>query len=256
MLDSKKVYELFTKERFDIIIHGATYDAAPEFSDKNPNLVLEKNLRMFFNIARCSEFFEKMIYFGSGAEFNRENWVPKMSEDYFDEHIPTDQYGYSKYLMNKHSLKSSNIYNLRLFGVFGEYDDWRYRFISNACCKAVLDMPIKMRFNSVFDYLYIDDLAKAVKWVVGSEVKYKNYNICTGKSFSYLSLAEKIQEISGKKLEIIIENDTGEYEYSGDSSRFCSESGIKFTNIDKSLEKIYSWCEKNKDIINKKHFVY
>ena len=111
-------------------------------------------------------------------------------------------------------------------------------------------------FGKPYADLYIDDLAKAVKWVVGSEVKYKNYNICTGKSFSYLSLAEKIQEISGKKLEIIIENDTGEYEYSGDSSRFCSESGIKFTNIDKALEKIYSWCEKNKDIINKKHFVY
>ena len=76
---------------YDIVIHGATYDAAPEFSDKNPNLVLEKNLRMFFNIARCSDHFGKMIYFGSGAEFNRENWTSKMKESYYNENVPIDQ---------------------------------------------------------------------------------------------------------------------------------------------------------------------
>ena len=82
LTDSKKVENLIANRGYDVVIHGATYDAAPEFSDKNPNLVLEKNLRMFFNIARCSDHFGKMIYFGSGAEFNRENWTSKMKESY------------------------------------------------------------------------------------------------------------------------------------------------------------------------------
>ena len=256
LTDSKKVEKFITNRGYDIVIHGATYDAAPEFSDKNPNLVLEKNLRMFFNIARCSDHFGKMIYFGSGAEFNRENWTSKMKESYYNENVPIDQYGYSKYLMNKHSLESSNIYNLRLFGVFGEYDDWRYRFIPNACCKAVLGKPIKMRFNSVFDYLYIDDLAKVVKWFINNTPKYKNYNICTGECYSYKDLAEKIKRVSGKDLDIVVENDTGGYEYSGDNTRFCEESGIKFQNIDDSIKKIYNWYNQNNSIIDEKLFVY
>ena len=211
---------------------------------------------MFFNIARCSDHFGKMIYFGSGAEFNRENWTSKMKESYYNENVPIDQYGYSKYLMNKHSLESSNIYNLRLFGVFGEYDDWRYRFIPNACCKAVLGKPIKMRFNSVFDYLYIDDLVKVVKWFINNTPKYKNYNICTGECYSYKDLAEKIKRVSGKDLDIVVENDTGGYEYSGDNTRFCEESGIKFQDIDDSIKKIYNWYNQNNSIIDEKLFVY
>ena len=34
-----------------------------------------------------------------------------------------------------------------------------------------------MRFNSVFDYLYIDDLVKVVKWFINNTPKHKNYNI-------------------------------------------------------------------------------
>jgi GDP-L-fucose synthase len=35
-------------------------------------------MKMFFNIASCKDYFDKMIYFGSGAEFDPENWIPKM----------------------------------------------------------------------------------------------------------------------------------------------------------------------------------
>ena len=110
---------------------------------------------MFFNIARCNEFFGKMLYFGSGAEFGRPNWIPLMPESYFDVYVPDDPYGLSKYIMTKHTYEATNIYNLRLFGVAGEKDDWRYRFISLASCKAAYDMPITFRQNVFFDFLYI-----------------------------------------------------------------------------------------------------
>ena len=118
-----------------------------------------------------------MIFFGSGAEAGRENWVPNMSEQYIENRVPPDQYGYSKYIMSKYAESTDNIYNLRLFGVFGKFDDWRYRFISNACCKAVLDMPITIKQNSVLDYLYIDDLVKITKWFIENKPKNNVYNI-------------------------------------------------------------------------------
>jgi len=128
LLNTNDVFSFIKKNQYDVIIHSATYDAAPRFSIKDPKFVLENNLKMFFNITRCSEHFGKMIYYGSGAEFGRESWKPKMNEEYFDHRVPTDQYGLSKYVMTKHTLSSDNIYNLRLFGVFGEYDDWRLTY--------------------------------------------------------------------------------------------------------------------------------
>ena len=87
LFDSPKVFDYLKENKFDVIIHAATYDAAAKFSTKDPAKVLENNLKMFFNIVRCKDYFGKMIYFGSGAEFSRENWIPKMNEDSFDKHI-------------------------------------------------------------------------------------------------------------------------------------------------------------------------
>ena len=69
-------------------------------------------------------------------------------------------------------------------------------------------------------------------------------------------LAEKIKRVSGRDLDIVVENDTGGYENSGDNTRFCEESGIKFQNIDDSIKKIYNWYNQNSSIIDEKLFVY
>ena len=67
LLDSQKVFDYLKKESFDVVIHSATYDAAPKFSTKDPTKVLENNLRMFMNIARASDYYGKLIFFGSGS---------------------------------------------------------------------------------------------------------------------------------------------------------------------------------------------
>jgi len=243
LLDSKKVFNFIKKHKFDVIIHAATYDAAPTFSTKDPNKVLENNLKMFFNITRCEGYFGKMIYFGSGAEFGRENWTPKMKEAKFDKHIPTEwPYGFSKYIMTKYTSLKDNIYNLRLFSVFGKYDDWRYRFISNACCKAVLNMPITLKQNSVLDYLYIKDLVKITKWFIENQPKNNTYNLCSGKVFDCKALAEKINLISSKDLNIEIIDPSKKPEYSGDNTLLLNEiKDFKFTPINKSIESLYNY---------------
>jgi GDP-L-fucose synthase len=252
LLDSSKIFDYIKKNQFDVIIHTATYDAAPKHSTKDPSKVLENNLKMFFNLARCKDYFDKMIYFGSGAEFGRENWIPKMKEDYFDQHVPVDQYGFSKYIMTKYAQLNSNIYNLRLFGVFGKYDDWRVRFISNACCRAVLNLPIRINQNKFFDHLYIDDLVKIVKWFINNKPQKNVYNVCTGNVNDFITLAEKIIKISGKRLDINIKTEGLDREYSGDNSSLLKElKDFEFSSIDESIKALYDWYESNKYIIEK-----
>jgi len=247
LLDSSKVFDYIKSNQFDVIIHTATYDAAPKHSTKDPTKVLENNLKMFFNIARRKDDFGKMIYFGSGAEYSRENWIPKMKEDYFDQHVPVDQYGFSKYIMTKYTQLSSNIYNLRLFGVFGKYDDWRTRFIPNACCRAVLNLPIRINQNVFFDFIYIGDLIKIVNWFIKNKPQKNVYNVCTGNVSDFKILAEKIIKISGKKLNINIKTEGLGREYSGDNSLLLKElQNFKFTPIDNSIKALYDWFEQNK----------
>lgn len=111
-----------------MVLHIATYNATVT-SEKDLSLVLAANFRMFFNLEKAKDLYGKMLYFGSGAEFDREHYVPKMKEEYFGRYIPGDSYGFSKYIMAKTSEIRSSIYNLRLFGVYGKYEDWRIRFI-------------------------------------------------------------------------------------------------------------------------------
>ena len=252
LTDPEKVSGYLKQNSFDIIIHAATYDAAPSFSIKDPEKVLENNLRIFFNIARCKDDFGKMIYFGSGAEFSRNHWKPKMKEEYFDAHIPMDQYGFSKYIMSKYAQMTRNIYNLRLFGVFGKYDDWRYRFIPNACCQAVLNMPITIKQNAVFDFLYIDDLFKIVKWFINNQPSRNIYNVCSGKTYEFMALAEKIVEIAGKDIGVNLKTNGPGKEYSGDNSLLMKElKGFQFTPINQAIKDLYGWYEKHLHLIDK-----
>lgn len=245
------------KDNYDVVIHCATYDAAPKDSLKDSKQVLENNLQMFFNLVRCSDYYGKLLFFGSGAEFSRPHWKPKMGEDYFDSYVPLDQYGFSKYIMTKYCLKNTNIYNLRLFGVHGRYEDWRYRFISNVCCHAVFNLPIIINQNAIFDFLYIDDLVKIVKWFIDNEPKYKVYNVCSGKVYDYITVSKKIVDISHKKLDIIVKNKDCRTEYSGDNSLLKSElGGFDFTPMDESLNVMYNWYEEHKDQINPDMFHY
>lgn len=252
LLDSDRVFDCLKQGGFDIVVHAATYDAAPKHSVKDPAKVMENNLKMFFNLARCNNYFGKMLYFGSGAEFCREHWVPKMKEDYFDRHLPSDQYGFSKYIMNKYAQSGRNIYNLRLFAVFGKYEDWRVRFISNACCSAILDMPIVINRNNSFDFLYITDLVNIVRWFIDNTPFEKAYNVCTGRPVDFLAVAKKILKISGKHLDIVVKNDHSKVEYSADNSRLLGEiKGYRFMDLDKAIGELYAWWLNNQRSFDK-----
>jgi len=257
LLDSDSVYKFLKQNKFDAVIHSATYDAAPRFAKKDSQLVLEKNLRMFFNIYSARAHFGKMIYFGSGAEAGRENWIPKMTEDYIEKKIPPDQYGFSKHIMNEVAGQSTNIYNLRLFGVFGKFDDWRYRFISNVCCKAALDMPIIINKNVRFDYLDMQDLANITERFIEKTTNRQSYNVCSGNVYDYRTIAEKIREISGKDLEIIIKEGGESPEYSGNPANILTEfESLSITPLDISLKRLYNWYSQCKTNIHPSQFEY
>ena len=180
LLDREEVAAYLKNEKFDVVIHTATYDAAPQFSANDPDKVLEYNLRMFDNLAQHEDEYGVMLYFGSGAEWRREK-----------------PYGLSKYVMDQITQNKNNIHNLRLYSVYGIGTDWRYRFINNACAKVALGMPIKVPPISKCDYLQIKDLSRIVEYYMHNHKELpKSCDICSGDILSPDQIINYIKEIS------------------------------------------------------------
>lgn len=246
IFDFEQVEKFFKKNgKFDVVVHSAVRGGNRRIADTAE--ILNSNLRMFFNIARCSKYCDKMIYFGSGAEFGKEKPIKQISEEDFDIRVPCDNFGFYKYVCAKYIEGSEKILNLRLFGVWGKYEDYSVRFISNAIAKTLFGLPITIHQNVIFDYLYIDDLIKILDFFINNKVGYKNYNIGTGKSVDLLSIAEKVKVISGGKSKIIVKNPGLGNEYTCNNKRLISEiGGFEFSDFDSRLGELYEWYRKEK----------
>jgi GDP-L-fucose synthase len=197
---------------------------------------------MFFNLIRNQGSFGKMIHFGSGAEFNRAGLPPCVRETYFDSSVPADPYGFSKYICAKYTEISERVVNLRLFGVFGKYEDYTVRFISNACCRVLKGLPIVIRQDAVFDYLYVNDLAGITAWFIEHEPHYKTYNVCTGESVALTTLAGIVAEVSGCSPEVIVRTTGFAPQYTADNSLVLKEiGGYQFSDLRSSIVALYGW---------------
>ena len=247
LLDDRAVGDYLTNRRFDVVIHSATGRSNRKVTA--PDL-FKNNCRMFFNFARNRHLYGKLLHLGSGAEFGIR--TPKMAESFFDTFVPTDDYAFAKYIAAQYTeAANTNIYNLRLFGVFGKYEAWDVRLISNAICRALFDMPIALRQNVRFDYLYVDDLVQLTRWFMEHDPSHRTYNVCRGETHEIASLAQMVAEISGKDLPITIANEGLAPEYSGNNFRLLQELGsYTFPPIRDGIEQLYRWYESHRSEID------
>jgi GDP-L-fucose synthase len=251
LIDERAVRNYLGARRFDVIVHAATTRSNRGLGA--PADMLDRNCRMFFNLVRSSGLFGKMINFGSGAEYDKTGLPPRVKEEYFDTRVPTDPYGFSKYICAKYTERSVRLVELRLFAVFGQYEDYTVRFISNACCRAVKGLPIVLRQDIVFDYLYIKDLVKLTMWFIENDARHKAYNVCSGHPVAITELARVIAQISaqisGRNPNVsVLSVGTGP-EYSADNSRMLAEmGGYQFWDLEEAIKDLYRWYERNVDI--------
>jgi GDP-L-fucose synthase len=194
---------------------------------------------------------EKVLYFGSGAEYDKRRDIRHIREEEIGDCIPVSEYGLAKYTMNQLARASQNIYNLRLFGVFGRYELWAVKFLSNLCCKALFDLPLTVRSDCYFDFLFIDDLVEITKWFVAHTPLYHDYNICQGEDWLLTQLADKVRTVSRKDLPIILLSPERNRDYSGSNARFLAEyDGAPLTQMDNALQMLYGYYTGIKDIID------
>jgi len=247
LLNEQAVREYLDAHRFDVIVHAASTRSNRRLGA--PPDMLDRNCRMFFNLVRNQGRFGKMIHFGSGAEYHKPGLPPRVKEEYFDTRVPTDPYGFSKYICAKYIERSERLVELRLFAVFGAYEDYSVRFISNACCRALKGLPIVLRQDIVFDYLYIKDLVNITRWFIENNGRHKAYNVCSGRPVALTELARVIARVSaqasGRAPNVSVMAEGMGPEYSADNSRMLAEmNGYQFQDLESSIRDLYAWYER------------
>lgn len=247
LFDEDCIKQFLSKERIDTVVHCANVNARKSKSVSSYD-ALDGNLRMFFNLEKCSQYFDRMYYFGSGAEYDMRYYIPNMREEYLGEHIPLDSYGFSKYIMAKTAQEHEKIYELVLFGVYGKYEEWDRRFITNNIYSNLMQNKMTLTQNCYFDYIDIKDLAKIMKWFLEHRPIHKRYHVCRGERIDLLTLAKMINKALEKNCEIEIDEKGWKKEYSGNNERLIQELGhYKFKSFE---ESIHALVEEMKELLN------
>ena len=246
LLDYSSVVSWFNCNNVDIVLHCANVGGSRASSyDKNSFDIVEKNMRMFFNLIKCLRSNQRLISLGSGAEYDYKYYQPKMSETYFGKYVPADAYGFSKYVISQFISNYKNMLCLRIFGLFGPYEDYRYKFISNSLIKNIIGMPIVINQDVVFDYLYIKDFVQIIERLLYVDWPYRHMNITPTESIKLSKIAEIINDQVDKKSEIKILHEGMNKEYTGNNSRLLDVIGpFIFTPISKAVQELRNYYER------------
>lgn len=257
-LDENAVKEHLESNEYDVVLHFAVYGDGIDKA-KDGKKVLEYNLRIFTNFAKNSDMYGKMIYTGSGAEYDKRYPIQMVKEEELEEHmIPTDQYGLMKYVVNQMIEESDNIYNLRLFGIFGKYEYWKTKFISNLCCKSLKGLPLSIRKNCYFDYLWVDDFCRMLERFMQLEKpQYHTYNAVRGERIDLISLAEIVNEIADTRQEIFVCQEGCANEYTASNDRIRRElPDLRFTDMKEAVSALYTWYRQHQNEIDVYSLIY
>ncbi|MGB2401355.1 MAG: NAD-dependent epimerase [Porticoccaceae bacterium] len=219
--DSKRIFEIFQKDNFEVVIHLAA-QAGVRYSIENPSSYIESNLMGFSNILEACRFSDvtHLVYASSSSVYGINKKVP-FSESHDVSH-PLSLYAATKKSNELMAHSYSHLYRipttgLRFFTVYGPWGrpDMAYFMFTDSIIKG---KPIKV-FNEghMFrDFTYIDDIVEGIYKVMlkppkinprwnrfsadasSSSAPYQIFNIGNNKTVSLGDFIQAIERLTGK----------------------------------------------------------
>jgi UDP-glucose 4-epimerase len=204
---------------FDVVFHCAIKGGSRLRQDDWN--VLDDNLRMHYNLLHHKNKFKKFITFGSGAEI-----------------FMSDQpYGLSKKVIAKSILGNDNLYNIRIYGLFGE-GELETRFIRSALTNYINNQPIQIHQNKFMDFFYMEDLWTLLKYYIDTKNPPKEVD-CSydANKRSLESIAKQINKLANYEVPI---NNLGGFttEYVGEET-ILNSLPISLIGFEKGLQLEY-----------------
>lgn len=250
LTDTDAVDAYFSAHQFDVVLHAATKPG--HRNAKDPTQLFYTNVRMFENLERNKSRFGKLINFGSGAVYDVSADNRRVKEGQIGLRMGKDEHSFCKYVVHKQIEHLDHFVDLNIFGIFGKYEDWQIRFISNAICKTLFGLPITLRQNRRFSYLYVNDLMPVLEYFIENPARYKSYNVVPDEETELLSAAQTVAEVSGTQTGIQVAKEGYGLNYSGDNARLRGEiPSLRFTPVTQAVRELYRWYADNKTMLNK-----
>jgi len=233
-LDVLNLYQLesfLNDNKFDILIHTAIIGGR-RTKEENEDIVY-KNILMLENLLKFADNFKMILNFDSGAIYDRSTDILNRKEDELIT-IPTDYYGFSKYLIYKRSLHYDHFFNLRIFNIFHPNEETD-RFIKSCFLAKKNNTKITIFNNKYFDFVYEDDFISIIKYYCDNyddrEKLLKTVNICYETKYTLYDIAHMI--IPDKEQIIIVNNELNN-NYSG-NPELLNKLNLPFIGLKNSL---------------------
>lgn len=220
IVDNITLYDLFTKNNFDRIIHLAA-QAGVRYSLKNPHAYASSNLVGFLNILECCRHHdvEHLIYASSSSVYGLNKKTPFATSDTVDH--PVSLYAATKKSNELMAHSYSHLYNipttgLRFFTVYGPWgrpDMAPFIFTKKIINGEAID--INNNGDMWRDFTYIDDIVEGViqtsgiipkknnNWTVElessatSSAPYRIYNIGHGSPVNLMDFIKTLEDELG-----------------------------------------------------------
>jgi len=206
VLDPAAVEAYVKAKRVDAIVHSAV---------RGGEHVLDQTLRMQASILRVHHLVDRILYFGSGAEYAKARDLRKVKEETVGENVPADPYGLAKLFCSESARSRKRVLNLRLFGVYGPYEGYLLKFISNSIVKRLLGLDLMVRQDVVFDYLWVHDLLPVVEHFLEKPFEHADYNVTPTQSISLLEIVRIIDRLIGSTGAVEVSTPGMNWEYTG-----------------------------------------
>ncbi|MFC1827293.1 NAD-dependent epimerase/dehydratase family protein [Thermodesulfobacteriota bacterium] len=225
LLDKEKVRNYLEEYLFDAVVHCANPNSVKNAVDDRQETMFEDSLRMFMNFYDAKDLYDKLIYTGSGAEYDKTIDTVSVREEECFRSMPENSYGLAKYIMNQITHTSDNVYNICVFGCYGPYDHYS-KFITHCidCCQQNRAITIKQ--DCRFDYIHVYDLGRMMEWMIDNTMKHQMYNASGGHHILLSQMAAEVKKQMKSSMRIEIFSEDFNLEYTADGSRFWNESGL------------------------------
>jgi UDP-glucose 4-epimerase len=254
LTDADAVRRWLAGKGIDAVVHAAVKPGHRNAPD--PTSLTDQNLRQFFAILRCRGAFGRLVVLSSGAVYGAEQSISGVREEDLGDVVPADEHGFSKYVEALELQHDGDAVELRPFGVFGPGEDYAIRFVSNACCKALFGLPITLRRDRRFSYVWVEDLAAVVEFALGDGrdggLPAGAYNVTPVASVRLLEAAEKVVAVSGKRVPIVVADDGMGLDYYGDGSKLrAALPDWTAESMTEGVANLYRWYADHRDAVDR-----
>lgn len=272
LLDVSFVDSVFTKERFDGVIHFAGYISMGE-SMKNPSIYFQDNVYSVINLIegmrknRTNNF----IFSSTAGVYGNPTTIP-IPEDHSKN--PENPYGESKLIAEKllhwynkifqiqyACLRYFNACGAALDGSYGEDHDPETHIIPNAINAALQQAQFDLFGDDyktedgtcVRDYIHVLDLIEAHVLALRKLQKDgggHQYNVGTGKGQSNKQILAAVKKITDTDFPVVVQSRRpGDADVLiADSSKIMNELSFspKYSDIDTIVGTAYTWHSRKK----------